>query len=214
MNKTAACLVMSVFLLLSVGHGLIAAKERTVSGEFPQSRIIGRTQNISTLRDSAVTPQAEPPGYEGVQPMTSEGRAGEEIKWDVLASGGNTSVSGNIHIGSTIGQTAVGISIAESNYINHGFWQDFGSMFVCDCTPGDFDDNGDFNVLDIVYLINYFYKDASPAEPYELCQADSDPNCDINVLDIVFMINYQYKDGPEPPSCEEWVDACGLPLRK
>ncbi len=66
----------------------------------------------------------------------------------------------------------------------------------CHYICGDVDNEGNINILDIVYLINYKYK--SGLEPYILRLGDVDGIDPINILDIVFLINYKYKSGPEP----------------
>ena len=60
------------------------------------------------------------------------------------------------------------------------------------------DVNGDdlVNILDIVFLINYKYKDG-PAPEY-LNAADVNGDTLVNILDIVYLINYKYKNGPGP----------------
>jgi M6 family metalloprotease-like protein len=54
------------------------------------------------------------------------------------------------------------------------------------------------DVGDVVYLINYLYKNGSPPVPQEA----GDTNCDglVDVGDVVYLINYLFKGGP-PPSC-------------
>ena len=61
---------------------------------------------------------------------------------------------------------------------------------------GDVTDDGDVNILDIVFLINYKYKGGPAPEPLESGDVNSDESIDI--LDIVYIINYKYKNGPEP----------------
>jgi len=52
------------------------------------------------------------------------------------------------------------------------------------------------NILDIVYLINYKYKDGPNPWPEKAGEGDCvDP---VNILDIVHIINFKYKGGPEP----------------
>lgn len=54
------------------------------------------------------------------------------------------------------------------------------------------------NILDIVYLINYKYKNGLEPFPFEAGEADCEPP--INILDIIYLINYKYKNGPPPCS--------------
>jgi len=64
------------------------------------------------------------------------------------------------------------------------------------------DTNGDCNVSvsDVIYIINYLFKNGS--EPKPLRAADT--NCDgmVTVTDVVYLINYLFKNGPPPP-CNE-----------
>jgi hypothetical protein len=62
------------------------------------------------------------------------------------------------------------------------------------------DPNGDevFSVADVVYLINYLFKDGPGFDPLE----SGDLNCDskVSISDVVYLINYLLKGGP-PPGC-------------
>ncbi len=64
--------------------------------------------------------------------------------------------------------------------------------FIC----GDIDGDESINILDIVFLINYKYKDGPTPEILEACDVDSDAK--VNILDVVYLINFKYKDGPDP----------------
>ena len=64
--------------------------------------------------------------------------------------------------------------------------------FIC----GDCNEDEDINILDIVYLINYIYKNGPPPIPWESGEVDGDGM--INILDVVYLINYIYKNGPPP----------------
>jgi len=66
----------------------------------------------------------------------------------------------------------------------------------CCTDPGDANDDGNVNILDVTFSINYLYK-GGPAPP---CpdQADADASCTLNILDITFLINYLYKGGSAP----------------
>jgi C1A family cysteine protease len=66
---------------------------------------------------------------------------------------------------------------------------------------GDANKDGNVGVGDVVYLINYLYKNGLPPEcvPITAC-ADVNANGVVDLGDLVFLINYLYKGGP-PPSC-------------
>ena len=56
------------------------------------------------------------------------------------------------------------------------------------CLAGDINNDGIFNVLDIVALVN-FVIDSSGITAEELCAADINSDGIINVLDIVSLVN-------------------------
>ena len=70
----------------------------------------------------------------------------------------------------------------------------------CDYCDGDGDVTGDdqINASDVVYLLNYLYKNGPAPSPLFL----GDVNCDDEVdgSDVVYSLNYLYLGGPEPCS--------------
>ncbi len=62
--------------------------------------------------------------------------------------------------------------------------------------PGDANNDGNVDILDVVFLINYKYK--SGTAPIVPTLADPNNDCNIDILDVVYIVNYKYKDGPEP----------------
>ena len=61
---------------------------------------------------------------------------------------------------------------------------------------GDANGDGEVNIGDVVYLINYLFKQGpSPELP-----AGSDNNCDqaVNLGDVVYLLNYLFRSGPVP----------------
>lgn len=70
-----------------------------------------------------------------------------------------------------------------------------GEISVIDCC-GDATGDGQVNILDIVYLINYKYKDGEAPDPFDNCDVNNDGF--INILDIIVLINYKYKNGSAP----------------
>ena len=63
-------------------------------------------------------------------------------------------------------------------------------------TLGDADNDGEVNVVDVVFLVNYIFADGPPPQPLFA----GDANCDgtINIADGVCLINYIFADGPAP----------------
>ncbi len=62
---------------------------------------------------------------------------------------------------------------------------------------GDTDCDGVINLLDIICLIDYRFKDGPPPMFVpQSCDADCDQDCD--VIDIIDIIAYKYKNGPYP----------------
>ncbi len=56
------------------------------------------------------------------------------------------------------------------------------------------------NIVDIVRLVNYKFKEG-PA-PIPFYSGDADGDCIINILDIIYLVNYKFKEGPGPlPGC-------------
>jgi hypothetical protein len=64
--------------------------------------------------------------------------------------------------------------------------------FLC----GDVNGDESINMLDIIYLISFLYKNGPEPDPIQLADVNSDYST--NMLDILHMISFQYKGGPEP----------------
>ncbi len=66
---------------------------------------------------------------------------------------------------------------------------------------GDADGNGEIDIGDVVYLINYLYNSGPLPEcnPITAC-ADANQDGQVNVADVTYLINYLFIDGP-PPAC-------------
>jgi len=92
----------------------------------------------------------------------------------------------------------------ELQFDDAGEWKPAASMVVMcvndqDYICGDVDGVEGITILDVVYLINYKYKDGPDpfCSPVESC-ADVNSDGTISILDVVYIINYKYKGGPEP----------------
>ncbi len=66
--------------------------------------------------------------------------------------------------------------------------------------PGDVNHDFLVNVTDVVYLINYLFKNGPP--PIPLVSAEVNADCLTNVTDVIYIINYLFRGGPAPkPGC-------------
>jgi hypothetical protein len=64
---------------------------------------------------------------------------------------------------------------------------------------GDVNLDGEVNVGDVTYLINYVFLAGPQPIPWE----SGDVNCDgqVDIADVMYLINYLFIDGPPPQSC-------------
>jgi len=70
---------------------------------------------------------------------------------------------------------------------------------------GDANNDGEINMLDITYIINYKYKGGPAPEP-DILMGDANCNGKIDILDITGLVNYLYKGGDAPRICFEYGD--------
>ena len=84
---------------------------------------------------------------------------------------------------------------------------DCGPLFGCD--PGDVNEDGIINILDIIYLIDYKFEGGPAPQPFEVCSGDVDCNCIVNILDIIYLIDFKFTEGPPPCTNDTWIANCG-----
>jgi len=196
----------TLFILLAL---LLALALIALAGD-TQKQITNSSVKSSIAKQ--VTPSAPITPSSPPAAAPSSAKSGEKIDWYVISSGGTNGNSTNFKLQGTLSETAVGPGTSTNFKLNSGYWQNF-TTFVCDCRPGDANNSGTFNALDITYLINFLYKHGAAPKPYALCSGDANSNCSINALDITYLINYLYKHGSAPADCATWVSHCGMPLR-
>jgi hypothetical protein len=68
--------------------------------------------------------------------------------------------------------------------------------------PGDANTDGNVSMADIVFLVNYLFKQGAAPDP--LWVGDANGDCNVSVADTVYLISYLFKQGAEPiynPDC-------------
>ncbi|MEW5797357.1 MAG: dockerin type I domain-containing protein, partial [Candidatus Zixiibacteriota bacterium] len=84
-------------------------------------------------------------------------------------------------------------------------WPEVTAPPCCCNKPGDSNNNGSVNILDVTFTISYLYKSGPP--PPCPAEADANGNCSVNILDVTYTISYLYKSGPAP-KCPDF--SCAL----
>jgi len=64
--------------------------------------------------------------------------------------------------------------------------------------PGDANGDGRIDISDIVYLINFFYHDGMPPNPFQ--NGDANGDCVVDTLDLNYLLDY-YGQGDPPVDC-------------
>ncbi len=69
----------------------------------------------------------------------------------------------------------------------------------CDGNAGNIDYEGDMNIADLTYMVNYMFKGG--LEPPCRGEADFNADSEINIQDLTKLVNYMFRDGEPPSSC-------------
>ena len=62
---------------------------------------------------------------------------------------------------------------------------------------GDANSDGELSMLDIMYLVNFLYKDGPPPASDDVADANNDSI--VNIMDPTYLVSFFYKQGPPPP---------------
>ena len=68
---------------------------------------------------------------------------------------------------------------------------------ACDYKCGDVNTDGLVNLIDILYILNYFFQIPPGPDPY-FPATDTNGDGKFNLIDAIYLINYLYWDGPAP----------------
>lgn len=83
------------------------------------------------------------------------------------------------------------------NELSFGQWFYHAKNLNPSYLPGDANADGNVDIGDAVYLINYVFKGGPEPIPV-MCVGDVNDDSAVNVGDAVYMINYVFKGGPAP----------------
>jgi hypothetical protein len=142
---------------------------------------------------------------EAIQPTTTTDvrspevtpAAGEQVKWQVISSGGTRGTSTNFILSGTAGQTAIGKGSSTNFGVNQGYWQ----SLVAPCDDcGDANGDGHIDISDVVFLIAYIFSGGSAPGPCVTPHGLGDANGDgyIDISDVVYLIAYIFSGGLKP----------------
>jgi len=67
-------------------------------------------------------------------------------------------------------------------------------------TPGDFDCNANVDMVDVVSLVNYLFRNGE--EPCIMKSADANCDQEVTISDAVYLVNYILRDGSTPQTCD------------
>jgi hypothetical protein len=78
-----------------------------------------------------------------------------------------------------------------------------GDFLVISYLPGDVNFDGMRELADVVYLVNFLFKNGPPP-PHPISADINGADRVINLADLVYLINFQYKNGPVPLPGDPW----------
>jgi hypothetical protein len=76
-------------------------------------------------------------------------------------------------------------------------WSEISNIYSNKYFAGaDINDDGEINILDVIYLLDYFYRNG-PSPEY-LSSADINGDGAVDILDVSYLVDYLFRGGPEP----------------
>ncbi|HWR83387.1 MAG TPA: hypothetical protein VN285_08795 [Candidatus Deferrimicrobium sp.] len=161
---------------------------------------LSATAKDESTAKSATVSSVSPQQKAQVSPAT-----GEQIKWQVISSGGSRGTSTNFILSGTVGQTAVGSGSSTNFQLKHGFWQNFASG--CCQNRGNVDGvigpAGPVDVSDLTFLVAFLF--SGGAAPPCIDQGNVGgivgPGGPIDVSDLTYLVAFLFSGGAAPPPC-------------
>jgi hypothetical protein len=66
---------------------------------------------------------------------------------------------------------------------------------------GDMDYNGDIDISDLVYLVDYMFNEGKSPWCFEEADLSLDTSMQLDISDLVYLVDYMFSGGPPPPLC-------------
>ncbi len=153
--------------------------------------MIRRVASVSVLALSGLVPNA-----------LGDSKAGEEVNWQFIGSGGTSGSSQNYRVSGSVGQAAAGLLPGTTYHVNQGYWQNFESGAGC-CvgTTGNVNMAGIIDITDLSLLISYLTVNPAPVLP---CPAEANVNgaSIVDLTDLSLLISFlTITPAPVLPNC-------------
>jgi hypothetical protein len=78
-----------------------------------------------------------------------------------------------------------------------------GDFLVIEYWPGDVNFDGKVDIIDVVFLLNYLFKDG-PLPPHPISADVDSANKVIDIQDVVYLLSYLFLNGPTPLPGDPW----------
>jgi|CXWL01.1.fsa_nt_gi hypothetical protein len=127
--------------------------------------------------------------------------AGEQIKWQVIAGGGQRGTSTNYVLNGTVGQAAAGPGSSTNFKLNGGFWQNFTPPTCCIGIRGNIDCDGlqSIDIGDLTILVDHLFISFTP-----LCcvdEGDMVVDASVDIADLTFLVDHLFISFVAQPGC-------------
>ena len=87
------------------------------------------------------------------------------------------------------------VTVTEGNFADTtGYYIYHYDTYIC----GNINHRGSIDISDLVWLVNYMFKNGPPPVTYPA--GDLDCSGEVDIADLVYLVNFMFKQGPEP--CE------------
>ncbi len=197
--------LIALVLCLALSVAVFAAKRDKDERPAIKAAVTQKQASSSKTTPTETDTPTVQPTSPTTEPVTATPRAGEEINWQVIASGGGTSTLGSMILASTVGQTVAGQSTMGELTLNSGFQQNFEEGGGC-CIPpirGDVNYDGAelIDISDLLYLIDFMFTGGPAPVCFEEADIDASGSEPLDISDLVLLIDYMFTGGEAPPAC-------------